>query len=285
MSEADSKPVIMYRLLTREEKKKLETPIILNGSYTLNNSETKRVSVGLQPQANGGIKPVIKLQNNNTAGGIVLDTEGWRALQEKIPQIADYFSGNCDTYRRYSKWTTPSPLNIDGQHDIIFTTSFGSKSIVLDRSATSHNAEDEDSEEDEEEAETNKSLRRSKRRRIFTPAVVMQHTSFIGLCNVIPCIEERLKYLQQYLNNVKECCVALCTELRLYLPADEKPVYITESRIEELLKANHDALEKAVALRIDPVFSKHTHLIFIELTILCIPFIVHEIKKTLVRNG
>lgn len=93
LRDSDLHPATMYRVLSNDEKKRLETPLILGTTYTLNQSETKKVSIGLQPRADGSIQPIVKLQNNTMAGGIVFESGAWSVLQTHLPDISKYFSG------------------------------------------------------------------------------------------------------------------------------------------------------------------------------------------------
>ena len=81
---------------------------------------------------------------------------------------------------------------------ISFTTSYGSKSVLLVYK--------------EEEENSNGNLRKeedaldssppAKKRRTYVAAVVMQKTIFLGLRSIVKCVDARLKQLESLSDNV-----------------------------------------------------------------------------------
>lgn len=259
-------PNTMYPILTQDEKKKLEAQLILSTTYPLNQSETKRITVGLQTLMNGSIRPIIKLQNNNSPGGVIFESLGFSSLQNNLPKIADYFVGGQNPVWG-SSWRTPSPIRID-ECEIIFTTAFGAKSIVFDVPTTE---QDENSEPPRKKART------------YSPSVVMQKTTFEGLCNILPVVEERFRRLQRVAPHVNMCIHLLCAELILHIPQKDTHEKIDELRIKDLIKNNYQSLKEAVKMRLDATFvENYFGVVFMEATIWCVPFVTNELKKAVV---
>lgn len=267
----------MYRILSTEEKKKLEAPLLLGTTYSLNYSGTKKISSGLQPRVNGDIVPIIVLQNNNSSGGIVFESTAWSKLQTGLDDIGSYFTGGYKNYGWKTDLLTPKPLKIEDV-EVFFTTAFGSKSIVFDRPMEESNTEDVNGGDDEN---TPLEPPQKKKKRHYSPAIVMQKTSFDGLCNVTVCVEERFRRLQRHATHVKKCADYLCGEILLHIPATEQPGNMDETRVKELLTQNSESLRDAVRRRIDPSFLEHFDILFLELKVFCIPFITNELKKLL----
>lgn len=257
--------------LSFNEKKRVEAQLILGSTYALNHSETKRISVGLQPLETGQITPVLKLQNNNSSGGIVFNSSGFSILHDCLSEITQYFEGTQKTIRG-SSWRTPSAIRID-DCEIIFTTSFGAKSIVFDRIS-----------EEVTEIRDVTSEPPQKKARQYSPAVVMQKTTFEGLCNVITCVDEHFKRLQRCVSDVEMCVRLVCAELLLHVPSNEKHENINEVCVKELIKNNHKSLKEAVKVRMDSSFAEnYFEIVFLEVTVLCVPFITNEIKKSVIE--
>lgn len=257
----------VYCALTEQEKRRLEAPLILGTTYSLNQSETKKVSIGLQTRANGSIQPIIKIQNNTVPGGIVFEASEWNQLQTHLAEISKYFAGDQQKIVWGSAWRTPSPIEI-GECVVMFTSSYGSKSIVFDK----RGHDTVDTIEPPEQ----------KKRKIYSPAVVMLKPSFDGLINIMVCLDECFRRLQRNITHVQKCAEILCGELLLYIPETEIPDKVNDLRVKELIKNNFKTLRDAVKLRMDPTFVEHTFgLVFLELTVTCISFITHEIKKSI----
>lgn len=266
-----SKPSTWDTALSHEEVTRLEASLILGTTYPLNQSETKRISVGLQPQVNGDIRPIIKLQNNNSSGGIVFDSAGFSKLQNHYPAIAKFFTGGTNPVWG-SSWRTPAPITIENC-EIIFTTSFGAKAVVIDRRLSDHIKEIENGEST------------SKKSRNYTPAIVMQKITFEGLCNLTPCIEERFRRLQRIAPSVFGCMNMLCAELILHIPPSNIDTDIDETRIKELIKNNCKTLKDAIRFRLDvPFADQYFGIVFVESTTLCVPYITNELKKTIMES-
>lgn len=269
----EPKPSTWDPVLSREEVARLEAPLILGTTYPLNQSETKRISVGLQPLVDGRIRPIIKLQNNNSSGGIIFDSAGFSKLQNHYPAIAKFFTNGANPVWG-SSWRTPAPIAIENC-EIIFTTSFGARAVVIDRRLSDHI----------KEIETGESA--PKKNRNYTPAIVMQKITFEGLCNLTPCIEERFRRLQRIEASVFSCMNMLCAELILHIPPSNIDTDVDETRIKELIKNNCKSLKDAIRVRLDAPFAdQYFGIVFVESSTLCVPYITNELKKTvMVSHG
>lgn len=283
MSTSDLSVKTMYRILSPAEKKKLESPLLLGATYNLNNSETKKISVGLQPRVNGEIVPIVKLQNNNSSGGIVFESSAWSNLQDCYGDISAHFKKSKKYGWKGVDLAPATPLRIE-DFEVFFTTAFGSKAIVFDR--VHEESTTEESDDDNLESQLDPPPPPPKKKKCnYSPAVVMQKISFDGLCNVTVCVEERFRRLQRFAPSVKTCIDTLCAELILHIPANESSENVNEDRIKELFTHNAKSLHDAVQHRMDPSFYGHLFdVLFVELKVFCIPFITNEVKKILEMN-
>lgn len=272
----DLQPSAMELGLTEDEKKRLELPLILGTTYALNQSETKKVSVGLQLRDDGSIQPVAKLQNNSMAGGIVFESKDWNLLQTHLPAISKYFEGGQKTAWG-SDWRSPSPIRV-ADCEIRFTSSFGTKSIAFDRRGLETIAEKDD---DKDEGLGTP----PKKRRKYSPAIVLQKPSFDGLIALMVCTDERFRRLQRHVAQVQLCFDVLVAELLMYIPSKETRENIDSFRVKDLIKNNFKALKESVKRRLDPSFVEFTFgIVFLELTVLGIPLIILEIRRYLMKK-
>ncbi|RLU19401.1 hypothetical protein DMN91_007958 [Ooceraea biroi] len=178
--------------------------MLLTTSYGLNNSHTKRIHVGLQTTSDGVFVPVVKL-NGNYAEGIHFDAESWLRFQKSMKLMKEYLGSH--------NRSRPDPISIDNI-STSFTTSYGARSILVaykeNEAHTTGNTHAE-----EETALTPA----SKKRKPYGICIVMQQTTFIGLENIVKCIDAQLKRLQSLAKSVNECARYLIKEIELNLPS------------------------------------------------------------------
>ena len=118
--------------MTETDEKILEKSLnfnILTSTYPLNNSASKKVVVGLYYSKNSKcFKPFIQLLNSHYTHGLKLNSNTWSDIQNRFHDITLYFE-NLGNIERNDKIR----LN---DVDIIFITSYGTKSVIFDRGFT-----------------------------------------------------------------------------------------------------------------------------------------------------
>ena len=150
----------------------------LTTTYPLNNSASKKVIDGLYYSKNFKcFKPFIQLLNSHYTHGLKLNSNTWSVIQNRFQDITLYFD-NLGNIERNDKIR----LN---DVDIIFTTSYGTKSVIFDRGFTNQES--------------------TKRRKTYTPAVIMQKRTFEGLKRTAVCIDERFHRLERITSLVNQC--------------------------------------------------------------------------------
>ncbi|KYN41684.1 Macrophage metalloelastase [Trachymyrmex septentrionalis] len=165
--------------------------MLLATSYGLNNSHTKTNHVGLQRTNKEIFKPVVKLGEHN-ADEIYFDSDCWQQFQDNIELMKEYLSSDN---RVKPNFVVIKNITIN------FTTSYGSKSILL-----TYKEEEENSNENlRKEEDALNSTPPAKKRRTYVAAVVMQKITFLGLRSIVKCVDARLKQLESLSDNVNKC--------------------------------------------------------------------------------
>ncbi|KYN11194.1 hypothetical protein ALC57_16662 [Trachymyrmex cornetzi] len=82
----------------------------------------------------------------------------------------------------------------------------------------------------------------SKKRRTYAVAIVMQKTTFLGLQNVVKCVDAHLKQLESLTDNVNKCAQYLIREIELKLPVS----FVNQEIIKLTLRGNYDEIERNV---------------------------------------
>ena len=121
---------------------------------------------------------------------------------------------------------------------ISFTTSYGSKSILV-----AYKEEEENCNENlRKEEDAVDSTPSAKKRRTYVAAVVMQKTTFLGLRSIVKCVDARLKQLESLFDNVNKCALYLIQEIELKLPK----CFINQKILKLTLRGNCEDIERNV---------------------------------------
>ncbi|KYN11360.1 hypothetical protein ALC57_16489, partial [Trachymyrmex cornetzi] len=122
-----------------------------------------------------------KLSGNN-ADGIYFDANSWKQFQDNMG-----YMNECLTSDNRTKTNSVIIKNIS----ISFTTSYGAKSILLaykDEEEGLRSIENISGNLRKEEVASD-STPRSKKCRTFAVAIVMQKITFLGLQNIVKCVD------------------------------------------------------------------------------------------------
>ena len=104
-----------------DERRNARLHMLLATSYGLNNSHTKTIHVGLQRTNEEIFKPAVKL-GGHSADGIYFDTDCWQQFQDNMELMNEYLSSDN---RVKPNFVVLKNITIS------FTTSYGSKSILI----------------------------------------------------------------------------------------------------------------------------------------------------------
>lgn len=241
-----------------------ENYMILATTYTLNNSDTKRIQIGLRSLNEDGVfKPAIKL-SGNTSNGLCIDFDTWLKFQQHVERASSYLRG--------ATHGVPEPVAIN---NIVmqFTSAYGAKSIMLTyRQKT-----------EEERIATSASDSAigpaSKKRKLYSVSVVLQKTSFDGLESVIKCINARYKQLESLASLITDCARLLITEIEQNLP--KRP--LDEDVIQQTLAEKQQEVEQNVRRQIKNVhfIDAYFDIVFSELTSIHL----NEIIRAIILNA
>ncbi|OXU17221.1 hypothetical protein TSAR_013496 [Trichomalopsis sarcophagae] len=102
--------------------------MLLSAIYAVNKSNSKRISLGLECHR-GSFCPVVKL--STATGGfksIKFDVASWKVFKNYFDLIDTYFQ---DAYIFQSEYGRPTKIYMEN-HDLMFTTSYNTKSILIE---------------------------------------------------------------------------------------------------------------------------------------------------------
>ena len=233
-----------------DERRNARLHMLLATSYGLNNSHTKTIHVGLQRTNEEIFKPAVKL-GGHSADGIYFDTDCWQQFQDNMELMNEYLSSDN---RVKPNFVVLKNITIS------FTTSYGSKSILI-----SYKEEEENSNGNlRKEEDAVDSTPSAKKRRTYVAAVVMQKTTFLGLRSIVKCVDARLKQLEYLSDNVNKCALYLIQEIELKLPK----CFINQEILKLTLRGNCEDIERNVRTQINDLtfLDVYFNIIFLELT-------------------
>lgn len=266
-----------------KELSKRSAPLLMSTTYSINQSGTKKISVGLQPRPSGQFEAVVKLSGNHSFRVVVLEQSEWIALQSQVNVISDYFATS-----QSAPYTAPSPIHI-GSCVVTFTTSYGMKSIVFELRNQLQRPTDEPADANHKRG-SEASAHKNRTRNYSGGAIVMQQPSFEGLIDVIVCVDERFRRLQRYAVDVAKCFAAVTTAMYMEMPRDGSVANITEIMGKKYIATNIKSF-RAIALgsNLSAVFVEHFFdIAFAELTVMCVRSMLNEmvdIEKRSISYG
>ena len=164
--------------------------LLLQSTYALNKSHSKRVLIGLDNSNGGILKPVIKF-STNTSKYVTFDEEEWIALVNEMEYIRTYLR---DCYQQHETNILHLP-----KHLIRFTSAYGSRAISLEEKTESlmRQLAVQLGYSEPAPAVTDDNHQRRKCGEKAPPTTVMQLSTFEGLIQVRECIDARLKILKE----------------------------------------------------------------------------------------
>ncbi|XP_072763508.1 uncharacterized protein [Anoplolepis gracilipes] len=235
--------------------------MLLSTTYGLNSSYTKKIHVGLMASDGEELDflPIVKL-SSHSAEGICFDMESWQKFQENMEQMSLYLNG--DKIKQ-------STIIID-KIIINFTTAYGARAVLV---VYRENVQEDLPSENIED--TNANGPTAKKRKTYSVAV-MQKATFLGLENIVGCVNARLNQLNLISNSVNECARYLINEIEINLPINSN---INSSIIKLLINSNSKEIERNVRIQLKDLLFLNIYfeITFLEISSLYLNQIVHMI--------
>jgi hypothetical protein len=208
--------------------------LLLSTTYSLNSSHTKKIHVGMQAANEDCFVPIVKL-SGNYADGICLDIDTWQQFQGSMEDMRQYL---CENQK-----TRPSPIIINNI-SISFTSAYGARAILVTykEKNAEHSAENDETHNREEPTQPP-----LKKRKTYSVAVVMQKATFLGMENIVKCVDAQLAQLISIVDHVNVCVKYFITEIELKLPTS----YVDCEIIKLTVKGNYQEIKRNVQTQIN----------------------------------
>ena len=206
----------------------------LNSKYNLNYNRSKFLTIGLKEDAElESFEPTIDFGSSSQE--ITLSLEDWRLLKDNFGEISTFLNESKNLQWR-------NPIAVTNKLSIIFTCSFQSKSVIIEKS----------------NFVTRGSDKPDAKRQHYVPSVTIKKVTFDNLKNICGLVDSKIKYLQEI-----SFCVYHCKEfLENYFSdkEDEEPEEnkssLKETVVKELLKNQSDEKIVKNALVFDLIFDE-----------------------------
>lgn len=172
--------------------------LFLATTYALNKSNSKRVCIGLE-HYNGYFHEVVKIINNDKYNTTVtLDHHDWNCFRDQFDPINSYFK---DSYAFYHDHGKPNKIFLT-HHDLAFTTSYGTKSILLEERPSKKEEEKPATNDNNHSMDTDEPHCKKMKVVKPTPSIVMQYPTFEGLRKQSLLIDLALDELKSHVGKV-----------------------------------------------------------------------------------
>lgn len=239
--------------------------MLMSTTYGLNSSYTKKIHVGLMVIDGDELDflPIVKLTSHG-ATGICFDMESWQKFQENMELISAYLSG--DKINQSSIIINKIIIN--------FTTAYGSRAILV---SYRENVQGNISSENVEDTRANGST--PKKQKTYSIAIVMQRATFLGLENIVDCVNVNLNKLNLISSSVNECARYLINEIGINLPING---YINSNIIKLKIRGNSKEIERSIRTQIKDLtfLDEYFEITFLEL----ISLYFNQIVRTIVMK-
>ena len=252
-------------ITVNNERRNEQRYLLLSTTYGLNSSHTKKIHVGVRAKNDddNSFEPVVKL-TGNYADGICFDVDTWQQFQSNMKHVILYLSSE-------NQMAKPDPIIINNI-SINFTSAYGAKAVLLAyKEDTNQTATDKEVEESQPTP--------SKKRRTYTVAIVMQKATFLGLENIVKCINAHLTQLISIVDTVYTCNKLLITEIELKLSSYIDPTFLNHEIIKLTIKSNYREIKQALQKQIQDLtfLEVYFNIVFEELLALRFNHIVQTI--------
>ncbi|XP_067216564.1 uncharacterized protein [Linepithema humile] len=244
-------------------EKIVQNCMLLSTTYGLNFSYTKKIHVGLQTSINSDefdFQPFVKFSSKG-ADGICFNMAEWQKFQENMKQMSDYLNGNSITANSI----------IINKIIINFTTAYGARALLLTYRENGQEVQPL------ENTTTKEEIHAPKKRWTYSLAIAMQRASFLGLENILECVNANLNRLNIITTSANDCAKYLINEIQIRLPIVG---YIENDIIKLAFKSNCREIQTNVRTQLKDLtfLDDQFEIVFLELIALYFDQIVHIIR-------
>lgn len=256
------------------QRRPLGKHLLLSASYGLNNSDTKKIATGIALMDSGSFETVVKIVGSGS-NEIILSATAWNIFARDFDNTARYFS--------YDHWDDEQhwgyPMELEGC-SVTYGRAHDAKAIIFE--LPENRRQDQPSQDpDHDEVRAGTQEPSAKRRKVFSPKVIMQEVTFQGLVRVSPIVDaqlERLKQSANALNKSKGLIVKNIASGIRFLGREDLSV----EAIADIVLERFDSVTENIRKHSKPTFGKTFYQIaLLELKILFVNELAAEIKKIL----
>lgn len=251
--------------------------LVLSTTYALNKSNSKKVCIGLE-YSDGYYHQVIKLISNGPAHkNVTLDENSWDILKDQFDAIAAYLN---NSYSFYHEFGHPVKVFLTN-HDLNFSSSFGTKSIVIDERPKNPQPS-----EKEEGEMTSQPVCKKMKTYNNPPGIVMQQPTFEGLRTYRSLIDQRIDFLKTLVGKVNRTYDYVLEYLKDALEAEEpqklKNILTDFKTFKQFYTIHNSAIEGAVLDKMvddsnDNFKEQHLKIVLSEIFASDLPFIAKDV--------
>lgn len=240
---------------TNESCKDFEKQLLLPTIYKLNLSFGKKVIIGFEEQKDGDLYPTVRLIGKDFIG-VSFKADAWYNFQKEFNIISEYFDSEDAVANKIR-----DQQFIRQNFSLLFTISYGQRSIIIDRAQIYVDEDNIQNDQDESK----------KKKRKYNPrAIIMQKTTFDNLKEICVCINERLRRLEVITECVNYCKNILVKQLHIEIHKNAFKMDLYS--VTHFIKTVRSLLEKQIYDELNlkyPSFTEQEfHIIFLELTTL-----------------
>lgn len=259
-------PPVRYLEVKATEPAKQNLPVIMSTTYPLNNSGSKKITVGLQPQYNNRFEPVVKLAGNYSHRTVIFNQSEWVGFKTHLTTIRQYFA---------TKQAGPAQTIHLGNYMISFSTSYGMKSITITPANQPMSAE-----RVVWGASVQQGLATPEKRESSLNAIVMQKPSFDGLFNMTTCVDERFRRLQRFSGDVTKCLSDIAMSLHTQIPGQQSTGFTDADAERYILENIYKFKDATRASCVNPAFVEHYFdIVFFEIASMCKKTLLTELRN------
>jgi len=248
---------------TNESYKFYEKQLLLPTIYKLNLSFGKKVIIGFEEQKSSDLYPVVRLVGKDFIG-VSFKADAWYNFQKEFHIISEYFDSEDAVANKMR-----DQQFIKQDFLLLFTISYGQRSIVIDRS---QNYDEEDNIQNNQDV-------KKKKRKYSSQSITIQKITFDNLKEICVCINERLRRLEAITECVNYCKNVLIKQLHTEIRKNDFKVDLCS--IMHFIKTVRNILEKQICDDLNGKYPSLTeqefHIIFLELTTIYCAYIAQGV--------
>lgn len=249
--------------------------MLLSTTYGINYSFSTTVSVGYS-LVGERFEPIVQFSGQ---GGsvIAMRAEIWWKFLNALNDINKYLAKPTPTDYSPDISTDTTPVDLNG-YTVSFILAHGSRAIKISEPAELWKKEEDRTTDDETSAYNRPSF---KKRKLYSPSIVLQKTSMDGLNAIIPCVSDHLYHLSNHVvavNDSKEDIVRELTTLANAFGFVDTPL----ERFTELVLKDFDEMHEVLKRNFEPNFATNMYkTVMLELKALFDVAIAKEIKANI----